>query len=469
MLLTNHQAKNHLPSLTQPLSAQRVLQITALRGHRHHLEIDYQIAANRFSTKVFYYDVDLDRLAQRYSPMFLRQIYCHIALIEGLKFCSVFPQRYDITPIADGLSQASLTFFTEVYNAAYTQNKYENQISDYQGPEFYSDRPLGELQSVTLDTDNPVVLVGNGGGKDSFLSMKLLEEGNVPFAAFQWGRSEYGRFAYQHSLSEKLYHHALPQTVHRVSVFDDFTDGVYAQLYFPDYVSPFTLGTPECIFAALPILLDRGYHYFAVGNEKSADTGNLYWSELGQEVNHQWIKSYEAEIVFNQFIQAHFISNHHYFSLLKPIHDYRIFQHLTRYPEALPVLHSCNIDKPWCKKCAKCAYVWLNYLANFETSLINQLFQTNPFDDSDLVPYYRQLLGLEEHNAFECVGHVNESRMAMMKCVQKGLRGRTIEQFEAEVKPRLLQDWRSLEQHYNKVYSEHNIPEAVFEQIEPYL
>jgi len=445
------------------------ISVKALEVYQHHLEICYQVGQCAFTTKVFYHDVDLEDLAVRYSDQFMRQVYCHIALVEGLKYCSIFPEIYDLTAIADGLSAASLEFFSRTYNAAYTQNKYENQISNYNGPLLYFESALGTLQPVTLNGNNPTVLTGNGGGKDSFLSMKVLEEAGIPFAAFQWARSEYGRFEYQHGLSAKIYQHVQPQNVHRVSIHDDFTDGVYTQIYFPHLKPPFTLGTPECIFAAMPILLDQEYCYLSFGNEKSSDTGNFYWAELGQEVNHQWIKTYEAECLFEAFVREHFITNHQYFSLLKPIYDYRIFKNLARYPQALPDLHSCNIDKPWCKRCAKCAYVWLNYLANFDTSIIDALFHANPFDSSDLHLYYRQMLGLEEHNAFECVGHIHESRIAMQKCAQKGLTGKVMAMFQTDVQSQVLQDWEELEQKYDQVYLEHNIPAHIFERVKAYL
>jgi UDP-N-acetyl-alpha-D-muramoyl-L-alanyl-L-glutamate epimerase len=471
MLLTDRQFVSPNPRLSAATHTQPPLKlgIKSLEVYKHHLEICYQLGACCFTTKVFYYDVDLDALADRYSAAFMHQVYCHIALVEGLKFCSVFPEVYDVTAIADGLSEASLEFFSRTYNSAYTQNKYENQISDYNGPLLYFEAELGTLKPVTFVSNNPTVMAGNGGGKDSFLSMKVLEEAKIPFAAFQWARSEYGRFEYQHELSSKIYQHVQPEKVHRVSIHDDFTDGVYVQLYFPNLKPPFTLGTPECIFAAMPILLDQEYCFLSFGNEKSSDTGNFYWEALGQEVNHQWIKTYEAECIFEAFVREHFITNHQYFSLLKPIYDYRIFKNLSRYPGALPDLHSCNIDKPWCKKCAKCAYVWLNYLANFDPEIINALFHTNPFEAEELYLYYRQMLGLEEHNAFECVGNIQESRVAMQKCAQKGLTGKVMAMFQTDVQAQVLQDWEAIEQKYDRVYSEHNIPQHIFDRVKAFL
>ena len=43
-----------------------------------------------------------------------RRLFCHIALMEGLKFLVTFPISFDISSIADGLGPASLTFFREV-------------------------------------------------------------------------------------------------------------------------------------------------------------------------------------------------------------------------------------------------------------------------------------------------------------------------------------------------------------------
>ena len=163
-------------SVTSPVGAQSpaapTVRVKTLEAYQHHIEICYQVDQCVFTTKVFYYDVDLEALTTRYSTQFMRQVYCHIALVEGLKYCSIFPEIYDVTAIADGLSAESLEFFSRTYNAAYTQNKYENQISNYNGPLLYFESALGTLQPITLNSNNPTVLIGNGGGKDSFLSMK---------------------------------------------------------------------------------------------------------------------------------------------------------------------------------------------------------------------------------------------------------------------------------------------------------
>lgn len=102
--------------------------------------------------------------------------------------------------------------------------------------------------------------------------------------------------------------------------------------------------------------------------------------------------------------------------------------------DSVPFTHSCNLTKPWCKKCAKCAYVWLNYMAYLPVELVNQMFQVNLFDLPENQLWFRQMLGLEKHTPFECIGQINESRLAFELCRRKGLTGKAMTMFIDEVK-----------------------------------
>ena len=53
--------------------------------------------------------------------------------------------------------------------------------------------------------------------------------------------------------------------------------------------------TPASLFGALPLALARGCTELVVAHERSADVGNLVWDRTGEEINHQWGKSLEAE------------------------------------------------------------------------------------------------------------------------------------------------------------------------------
>jgi hypothetical protein len=187
-----------------------------------------------------------------------------------------------------------------------------------------------------------------------------------------------------------------------------------------------------------------------LGHERSADTGNLVWERTGEEVNHQWGKSHEAEVMLNEYIGTHLIENCRYFSILKPVYDVLIFNLLAQDQDAVPYTQSCNIQKPWCGKCPKCAYVWLNYMAYLPTSLVEQTFagHGNLLDTPENQLWFRQMLGLEAHTPFECIGLVDEVRLAFELCRRKGLTGEAMAVFEREVPP---VDVTSLLDHYLQV------------------
>jgi hypothetical protein len=228
---------------------------------------------------------------------------------------------------------------------------------------------------------------------------------------------------------------------------------------------PCQVGWPEMIFEALPFVLLHNYQGFVLGNERSADANQANWH---QPVNHQWIKSNVACMLLNDFIQQNLLADFSVFSLLKPIHDQRIYQKLANYPEVLPSIHSCNVTKPWCKKCAKCAYVWVNLVAVFGQKMIDDIFGVNLFDDPDLEKEWHELLGLATHNAFECVGEIDETRLAFYRCVQLGCEGKAITLFRENILAQHPADtyWQDIAKKYNHVHSDgHVIPAGIYGQI----
>lgn len=440
-----------------------------LNVFQYHLEIMHQIDNYTFQTKVFYPNVDLFKLSQNYDAGLIKRIFAHIALCETFKYCSLFPKQIDLSSISSELLSVSLDFFLNSFKKAYTQCFYENGIDGSYAPIFIHGELSCNDQSFDVMFDKcENILVGNGGGKDSFLAMKLLEKSELKYSVFQWSRTEYGRSEYQHELCTKLLKNTSPSKIHSVSVYDDFTESPFVKIYYPHLKGSFTLGIPECIFEALPVMLHNKYSSLCFANEKSSDTGNLYWDGIQDMVNHQWVKSLEAEHIYQNFISNYLVKDFKFFSILKPIYDYRIFSHLAFYPAFIKDSHSCNVDKPWCKKCPKCAYVWLGYLAHFEKSLVDEIFKINPFDDEDLIIHYKNMTGIEGHRSFECIGNIEECQLFMHKCIERGLKGKMLDIFKSEVN-KTDESWQLIEEKFNKVSSTHNIPAIFLEKIKGYI
>ncbi|AFZ24700.1 hypothetical protein Cylst_2487 [Cylindrospermum stagnale PCC 7417] len=445
-----------------------VIKIDELKIHEHHLDIIYSADKFKFCTKVFYHDVSFSALKIKYPQKLIEGIAAHIALFEGMKLCSLFPKYYDISVIAEHLEKPVLDLFGKIYQGVFAQHWYENNVSDYQQPEIiYSQVSLEKSNPFPILGDNSTILAGCGGGKDSILAMKMLQEVDIPFASMQYSHSVYGKADIQHNLISGVLEHVKPVKNHKISIYDDFIDFPFLQLYFPENSGITVPETPVSIFESLFIMLDGGYHYLSLAHEKSANTGNLFWEELGLEVNHQWGKSFVAEQILDQFIRENLLSNFQYFSLLQPIYDFRIFKNFSKYPEVLPKIHSCNIQKPWCKKCPKCAYVWVGLMAFFQPDIVDAVFEVNLFNDEDLLTTFRQMVGLTKHTPFECIGEIDESRLMIKKCLEKGLSGKALDMFAQEILPDPAINWQKLEAKYDRVYqTEHSIPNWLFTQIE---
>jgi hypothetical protein len=193
--------------LRESIPVGREVVITSLNSYASHLEISYLIDGNFQSLTRVYYPADtLDTLTAHYSVADLRTLYCHIAFFEGLKYCLTFPETYDVTIIADGLSQAAFDVFKTIVIHAWAQHMYENDVTNYYGPEIIS-RVSIPLHATRITPRKNLaaggLLCANGGGKDSFLVMKLLEEAGIDYAMFQHARSEYGLLDTQHQLQRK--------------------------------------------------------------------------------------------------------------------------------------------------------------------------------------------------------------------------------------------------------------------------
>jgi hypothetical protein len=169
-----------------------------------------------------------------------------------------------------------------------------------------------------------------------------------------------------------------------------------------------------------------------MSNERSASDPNLIWN--GHEVNHQWSKGVEAEGLLRAAVTAHAGPTEPYFSLLRSLSELHIAQLFARHtaepprdgePPAEPhdyddVVTSCNrafkLHDPtarWCGDCPKCRFVFLAMAPFMPRERLAHIFGKDLFADPAQVPGYLELLGIDAHKPFECVGEVEESVVAL--------------------------------------------------------
>lgn len=403
----------------------RRLSLTSVTWSRHQLVMRFALGELLFSTVHWYPDVDLLDLDRRYGRDFMERVHVHSALFEINKIASLRPGVLDLGPYSKHHTEALERLWSTVFHKVWAQWRYENDLPDARPPAWASTPVAAGAAPVRRDRDAGELLAFCGGGKDSLVSMKLLERGGVPFASFAYAASTYGATPPQLELIDRLQDRGAPRRRHRQITLDDFFDSPVLPLYGEELgVRTVTAAeTPSSIFGALPLLLDRGYRSAVVGHEASANKGNLVWERTGEDVNHQWGKSLEAERLLDEYIRSELCEDTGVFSVLMPLHDVAIFSLLRRDEDALGATHSCNVKKPWCRRCPKCAYVWLGYRAHLSSEAVTAALPEDLLEVPENERFFHDMMGLGAHTPFECIGQIEESRLALLLCRARGLLG----------------------------------------------
>lgn len=388
----------------------------------------------RFHVTLWYEDVDLHALARQFSDELLERIAVHIALFQLNAVASLRPDAISLGRYARYLTPELVTLWRTVFRNVWGQWRWEHDLPDYE-PRFV-EAPVAAPPPGRVP-DGPVELLAFcGGGKDSLVATKLLERAGLPFATLGYSHSIYGNATHQHALLDRLGAATARVRAERQWVIDDILDAPVTQLR-PALGVKYILAaeTPASVFAALPLALARGYRGLVVAHEASANTGNLVWDKTGEEINHQWGKGWAAEQLLDGYVRSALLSNVRYFSVLQPIHDEVIFELLARDAALAPLTHSCNISKPWCGTCAKCAYVWLQMAAHLPPEIVRATFGADLGEKPENERWFREMLGLAEHTPFECVGSAPEARLALTLARTRGFDGPRLASYAAAVGP----------------------------------
>ena len=425
---------------------QHVITLQSIQAAGSQLCVRYSFDEHHFSQS-FWYDFNLQSLDKIYGSQFMEKVYFHIAAFTIHHLCSLNPDVLDWGPYA----RWHTAEFERVWRTAWSklsgQWRYENNLPHVKEARFAS-KPTPATSPVDIELQSgevPTTLVFFGGGKDSLSMMELLSKADIPFSSMSYSHTMYGRSTVQHRLNDVVLDSFSRGATHKarhhkLNILDDLIDSpVMESLGKSLGVKTIAEAeTTSSLFFALPILLYYRYTAIAIANERSANTGNLVWECTGEEINHQWVKSKEAELLLGGYVREALVHNAHYFSVLQPVYDVVIFNIAATRPDAIVHTHSCNIVLPWCKRCSKCCYVWLNFMAYLPCDLVNGMFQgENLLDVKENENNFALMIGLGSQRPFECIGDYEETKIAFEICRRKGIRGHAMEIYEEKVLPTL--------------------------------
>ena len=169
---------------------------------------------------------------------------------------------------------------------------------------------------------------------------------------------------------------------------------------------------------AIATAAGHGLGPVVMSNERSASDPNLIWN--GHAVNHQWSKGETAERLLRAAVQEHAAIAEPYFSLLRPLSELRIAQLFAQHDRYDDTVTSCNqafkLHDPtvrWCGHCPKCRFVFLAMAPFLPRERLVRIFGADLFADPTQIPGYLEILGVDAHKPFECVGEVEESVVAL--------------------------------------------------------
>lgn len=263
------------------------------------------------------------------------------------------------------------------------------------------------LQQVSTSS-NEGLLVGLGGGKDSLVSVEALKNSGLKFATWSVGHKK--------------------QLLPLVNVIGEkhfwVERRIDNQLTSLNSTGAYNGHVPiSAIFAAVGTVVAvlSGYKDVVVSNESSADEPTLTYQ--GVNINHQYSKSSDFELDYQQLLKTRFGESINYYSLLRPFSELYISEIFCKraFDKYHTTFSSCNSafkqDSDhifWDGTCPKCAFIFLAFTPFLEKKMLIELFDgENLLTKPDLAETYKDLLGITGTKPLECVGEIKESRSAM--------------------------------------------------------
>ncbi len=163
-----------------------------------------------------------------------------------------------------------------------------------------------------------------------------------------------------------------------------------------------------------------------MSNEHSASAANLV--VRGREVNHQWSKSWTAELLIGAAIDEALDGGPAVASFLRDRSELWVARAFAGLRDYHPVFRSCNrafAQDParrataWCLECDKCLFVALVLAPFVDRAALSAMLGGEPLADPAREAQLRTLVGLgEQHKPFECVGDPDESAVALARVSQ---------------------------------------------------
>ncbi len=317
-----------------------------------------------------------------------------------------------------GLTREQAEFWNVMYTKGLAEFFFKSNI-DFRGLISFPHEET-RIRPLTRLSQSDRVLLTQGGGKDSIVSAEILKKNGVPFDVFILGKTEM-----QTRVAKLIGHRTISVRRKLDCAATRLQDSGDVERGFPS--------TSTITFIAIVVAALNGHRYVMLSNEQSAETGNIEY--LGLEVNHQWSKSIESEMLIREYLERFVTPDIIPFSMLHQFTEIEMVRRFATYPKYFHSFSSCNMNfylplsdhgRPemnrayWCNACPKCVFMFACLTAFLPKEIVTDIFGANLYSDQGLIPIFKELLGLEGFKPFECVGTPEEMLVAMYRAQETG-------------------------------------------------
>ncbi len=253
-------------------------------------------------------------------------------------------------------------------------------------------------------------LVPIGGGKDSALTLETLTSAGMKCRCYAINK--------RCSITDTVTAAGLDESA-LITASRKF-DRSLIELNNKGYLNGHTPFSSIVAFSAEITAYLNGLKYIVLSNEASANESTV----AGQNVNHQYSKSFEFERDFHEYEEKYLRTGIYYFSFLRPLAEFQIAKMFVTHKKYLPVFRSCNLGSKvspdiWCGQCPKCLFVCLILSPFLSLEELTDIFGRNMLNDPAMTGYLTELVGMSHHKPFECVGSIDEVCLAVSLAIRK--------------------------------------------------
>jgi len=378
----------------------------------------------------------------------------HLGLVELISYWKATCSP-NIVVEAGQLNNQQIRWWHDLFIHGLGEFFFKNQI-DFTKPEFLSINSTGKAPTYKRN-ERGVLPAGDlvmiGGGKDSIVTLETLKGNAVRKNVFMLNPTT----AALNVTKEAGFSNPL--------IIRRELDPKLLELNKQGYLNGHTPFSAYLAFLGIFVGTLHDYQNIIASNEQSAGEGNILFH--GLEANHQYSKSLRFEKMFRDYCAKYLSSDVQYFSFLRPLYELQIAKLFKSHSDQYSSFCSCNANRgeSWCGACAKCAFVYLSLFPFLETEKIEKIFGKDFFTAPVIQKHIIDLVGLGEHKPFDCVGTVEESKIAVGLVIKKYQReNQPIPEFFAYLSDRLglleEQIYNLFEQRLRKDWNEeHFLPD----------